>query len=256
MSFNFEIENKLIIQKKSLNKEDLFCSFVFHTPEWKHLDKYAIFWNKEGKSSISYIGPKQKGQCPIPQMVLDDLFFYIQVYANDNILTNKLKIFTVDQKRPKHHCKEKREFDVKQEDKIDNVVYEDNKLLFYANNKLVQTIDIIDEQLLQKVLANTAPEYIVDTVLSSTSNHPLANKTIYRLLQKKMDLNSLSSIAYTGSYNDLKDVPEEFPPMSHNHTTNDITDFDEAIDGNINLKVDVNMDDLIEAMIEELEKEN
>ena len=251
MSFNFEIENKLIIQKKSLNKEDLFCSFIFQTPEWKHLDKYVIFWNKEGKSSISYLGHKTKGQCPIPQMVLDDLFFYIQVYANDNIVTNKLKIFSVNQKRPKHHCEKENDIDV-EESKIDNVVYEDNKLLFYSNNKLVQTIDIIDEQLLQKILENSAPEYIVDTTLSSTSSHPLANKTIYKLLQNKLDLKSLSSVAYSGSYNDLEDIPSEFPPEPHNHITNHITDFNEAVNENI----DINMDDLIEAMIEELEKEN
>lgn len=251
MSFNFEIENKLIIQKKSLNKEDLFCSFIFQTPEWKHLDKYVIFWNKEGKSSISYLGHKTKGQCPIPQMVLDDLFFYIQVYANDDIVTNKLKIFSVNQKRPKHHCGRENNIDA-EESKIDNVVYEDNKLLFYSNNKLIQTIDIIDEQLLQKILENSAPEYIVDTTLSSTSSHPLANKTIYRLLQNKLDLKSLSSVAYSGSYNDLEDVPSEFPPEPHNHITNHITDFNEAVNENI----DINMDDLIEAMIEELEKEN
>lgn len=236
MSFKFEIENKTIRQKKTKDQEDLFCSFIFCTPEWKHLEKYVIFWNKQGKSSIRYIGDGIKGQCPIPKSVLDDLYFHIQVYANDELFTHKIKIFSYEQKRPEHfykHNNKKRmlnKFFESMENKIDNIVYEDNKLLIYSNNKLSKTIDIVDEQLLEKVLTNTAPDYIVDTALSPESNHPLANKVIYELLQTKMDLTSLSNVAFTGSYNDLVDVPEEFTPAQHNHNVEDINDFDDNVE--------------------------
>ena len=224
-------------QKKPQNKDDFFCSFTFETKEWRHLDKYAIFWSKDGKSTIRYLGDRQKCQCPIPKTLLNDLYFLIQIYANDNVSTHKLKVFTY--KKP--ICKKNNNHDHLDDIKhsqIDNVVYEDNKLLFYSNNKLIKSIDIVDEGLLKKVLTNSAPEFIVDTILSPTSDNPLANKIIYKLLQNKVNKSDLSTVAKTGSYQDLKDIPVEFPPEFHTHPSNDIIDFDESVDRDLDILLD------------------
>ena len=198
MNFEFEIQNKTLKQKESYHHHnedfnDLFCSFTFITKEWKHLEKYVIFWNKENKSTIYSLGTGQKGQCPIPKMILNDSFFYIQIYANDNIVTQKLKIYH-SKKKSKHSFKDT-------ENKIDNIVYYDNKLLFYANNKLKKTIDIVDNSLIDKIIGDKIPV--------------------------------VSEVATTGSYNDLIDIPSEYPPIEHTHYTSDIIDFEEAIEDNI-----------------------
>lgn len=242
MNLQFRIRNKIIRRKKSSSQDDstdyLFCSFIFETKEWKHIDKYAIFWNKKGKNVIQYITDKKQGQCPIPKMCLDDLYFYVQVYANDNICTQKLKVFTQNicsckKKLPNHKCKEDID-EVLSSDPIDKIVYDDNRLLIYSDNRLVNTIELVDEALIQKVITGQAPEYIVDTVLSKDSENPLANKTLYNLLSQKVERDQLSRVAFTGKYSDLKDIPVEFPPSSHTHNTLEIIDLEEDMDEVLN----------------------
>ena len=253
MNLKFEIDGRLLKQKKAhhhQNKDldNLFCSFVFTTPEWKHIEKYAIFWNRKGKSMIHSLGRGIKTQCPVPQMVLNDLYFYVQVYANDKVFTRKEKIFThgdvqisKDEEKSKKDIKD---FFKQMGDKIDNIIYDDNKLLIYKNNKLVKTIDIIDEGLLVKIFNEEVPKYIVDTALSADSELPIANKAVYEALNKKLDKSSLATVAITGDYNDLQNLPTEFPPEEHTHQVKDITDFNEPIDEDLN--------DFLDKLIEEL----
>lgn len=101
MTLKFEINNNIIRKGHSDyipndDSGDLFASFVFNTKDWKHLEKYAIFWNRKGKSTIRYITDKSHGSCPVPHMALDDLYFYVQVYANDDMFTQKLKVYNYD----------------------------------------------------------------------------------------------------------------------------------------------------------------
>lgn len=251
MSFHFEVEDKILRQKKShTHKKDLdnlFASFVFTTSEWKHLDKYVIFWNRKGKSTIRFLGKGTKTQCPIPKSVLNDLYFTIQIYANDNVFTQRLKVY-LKEDIPEDGCcpsyQHLNKYFEEMEKKIDNIVYEDNKLLIYINNELVKSIDLVDGGLLQKIFAGGAPEYIVDMALSDNSDLPVANRVIYEALENKLDKTSLSAVAVTGSYNDLTDIPEEFTPAQHQHNINDIVDLDASLDDEV--------DDFIDKLIENL----
>jgi len=254
LNLKFEVENGILRYKKPRNNihtdsDGLFTSFVFTTPDWKHIDKYAIFWNKQGKSIIRYLGKGMKEQCPTPQEVLNELYFYVQVYANDNIKTQKEKVFIYDEV-PIHHKKEKCNkkdlniFFKKMENKIDNIIYDDNKLLIYANNTLVKTIDIVDEGLLAKVVTGDAPQYIIDNALSNESEHPVANKTIYEALQKKANVNCLARVAFTGDYEDLINKPTELPVVEHTHESSDIRNWEDTIEEDF--------DDFIDDLIENL----
>ena len=40
----------------------------------------------------------------------------------------------------------------------------------------------------------------------------------------KANINDLSDVAFSGSYEDLEDVPQSFPPSTHTHNATDITD--------------------------------
>ncbi len=51
-----------------------------------------------------------------------------------------------------------------------------------------------------------------------------------RNCDNNQDNSDLSTVARTGSFNDLKDIPTEFTPSKHEHTTHDITDLDDDID--------------------------
>lgn len=250
MNFKFQIQDKTLTYKKSYKHEELFCTFKFLTPEWKHLEKYAIFWNKKGKSFIRYLGKGMVGRCPIPKEVFNELYFYAQVYANDDIKTQKKKVFLQENIPFDNTCGKKeldKFFNTIEEDSIDDIFYDDNKLLIYSNNKLIKTIDIVDEQLLVKVIEGTAPNFIVDTIFSEESEHPVANKTLYRALKQKVNKESLAKVSFTGSYNDLKDIPIEFPSEAHTHESEDITNWEDAIGEDL--------DDFVNNLIENLEGE-
>ena len=254
MNLKFEVENMIIRQKKSSNHQqnnldNLFCSFVFTSPEWKFIEKYAIFWSRKGKSTIRYIGKGTKGQCEIPQMILNDLHFYIQVYANDDVKTQKLKVFTLQdiptQKKHGYHEKNNlNDFFLQMEKKIDNIIYDDGKLLVYSNNRLIRSIDIVDDKLMARIISNIAPQLIVNIAISPDSDLPVSSKLVYHALQDKVDIASLSDIAFTGSYNDLIDVPNEFQPLPHTHISEDIENWDETIEEDL--------DDFIDSLIEKL----
>lgn len=252
MNFNFEVEEKILRQKKSHKKcgketDSIFCSFTFTTSEWKYLEKYVVFWDRDGTSYVRYLGKGKKVRCPIPKEILQDLYFTVQVYANDEVFTTKLKVFVKEDIPIKDDSYSKKMINMffeKMEHKIDNIVYDDNKLLIYANNKLIKTINIADEALFRKIFSEGAPEYIVDTLLSETSSSPVANKTIYRALEEKLDKTSVAPVAYTGSYNDLTDIPEEFPPAAHQHMSDDIVN----LDSSLNEEVDDFIDELIEQL--------
>ena len=63
----------------------------------------------------------------------------------------------------------------------------------------------------------------VDSSLSSSSTNPVQNKVIKSALDAKADSSSLKTVATTGKYTDLTDIPSTFTPASHTHgnVTND-----------------------------------
>lgn len=239
MTLKFEINNNIISKGHSDyipndDSGDLFASFTFNTKDWRHLEKYAIFWNRKGKSTIRYITDKSHGSCPVPHMALNDLYFYVQVYANDDMFTQKLKVYNYDcpsdiNKGCPQDTHFLRKFIDTMDTKIDNIVYQNNKLLIYSNNKLLKEIDVIDEMLVEKVLTGRAPQAIVDMVLSNESENPVANKVIFDAMKTKVEREELSPVAFSGSFRDLKNIPLEFKPKEHTHYVEDVVDFDDEI---------------------------
>lgn len=235
MNLKFEIENNLLIYKKPKNNlhtdsDGLLSTFMFTTPEWKHIDKYVIFWNKKGKSFIRYLGKGIKEQCPTPKEILNDLYFHVQIYANDDLKTQKLKVFVYDKTpvyRPEDDKNTLCDYIEKVNNKIDNIYYKDGKILIYVEKKLMKCIDLVDEVLVAKIMTQIAPNYIIDKVLSPDSEHPLSNKVIYNALLEKVNMDALAPIAFSGDYNDLINIPESFPPQSHTHESSDITNLDD-----------------------------
>lgn len=243
MNLKFEVEDMILRQKKTSSNhnsdlDNLFCSFVFTTPNWKHIEKYAIFWNRKGKSTIRYIGKGMKETCELPETVLNDLYFYVQVYANEDIFTQKQKVFLLKdiekEKKPQYRCyteKEKiKDFFKENGKNIDNIIYDNGNFLIYSNNKLIKTIDVVDEKLIARLLHGLTPKLIFDTALNENSDLPISCKLVYQALKNKVDLTDLPLVAVTGKYEDLEDIPSEFPPSEHTHQSNDIEDWTDSIE--------------------------
>ena len=254
MDLKFEIINNIIKQKTNFQQSDnITCLFKFITSDWKSLEKYVIFWDEQEKSFIQSIGKKEKSSCKIPKEILNKDYFYIQIYANDNFYTNKIKI---DSFIEPEHCPHQIEKKEKQKNKnkchegidtsliIDDIDYLDNKIIFYSDKKIVRTIDIVDSNLLNKIKKGTSIEYIVDTILSEDSLKPIANKAVYDALLDCLKESDLSTIAFTGNYNDLKNIPKEFKPKEHNHVVVDVVDYEENINIDLNSLLDLLGDEI------------
>lgn len=254
MDLKFEIINNIIKQKTNFQQSDnITCLFKFITSDWKSLEKYVIFWDEQEKSFIQSIGKKEKSSCKIPKEILNKDYFYIQIYANDNFYTNKIKI---DSFIEPEHCPHQIKKKEKQKKKnkchegidtsliIDDIDYLDNKIIFYSDKKIVRTIDIVDSNLLNKIKKGTSIEYIVDTILSEDSLKPIANKAVYDALLDCLKESDLSTIAFTGNYNDLKNIPKEFKPKKHNHVVVDVVDYEENINIDLNSLLDLLGDEI------------
>ena len=260
MNIEFEIINKKIRQKTNFKqKNDINCLFKFITSDWDSLEKYVIFWNNKGKSIIQSIGKNNESLCKVPDLILNEEYFSIQIYSDDNISTNKIKVDSfieaedcfhkidiIEEQSKEKNCNKCHE-GIDENYIIDNVKYKHNKIFFYSDNKLIETIDIFDSELLNKIKSNLSLEVVVDDVLSENSNNPIANKAVYNALLEFLKISDLSTIALTGDYNDLKNIPTEFNPTHHNHVVVDVVDYEE------NINIDLNA--LLDALGDEIAKE-
>ena len=65
---------------------------------------------------------------------------------------------------------------------------------------------------------------IVDSTLSGSSTHAIQNKAVHAALASKANTADLATVATSGSYNDLDNVPTQFTPAAHNQASSTITD--------------------------------
>lgn len=250
MYLNFEITNDKITRKniEENYEEKNKCFFVFNTKEWNHLEKYAIFWTDKNKSIIRYLGEGRRLKCKIPEEMTD--VFSIQVYANDNVKTNKIQIGTTITK-PNKECPKPIKRDEKKcdttsifydiykqlEQKIDRIKYVNNTFYIYSSNKLIKAVDLYDKSLIKKLIEDELISLNIDSEMSDTSVNALQNKVITQELNKKEDSSNLHTISRTGDYSDLENKPNEFNPSQHTHRTTEIIDFDHDVDGDIEIMI-------------------
>lgn len=254
MYLNFEITNDKIKRK---NTEDDYqeknqCNFFFESEEWRYIEKYVIFWTEKNKSIIRYLGEGCNLACSIPEEI-DDIFS-IQVYATDDIKTNKIQVGTT-RKEPQGKCKKPIKkcdttsifYDIYQqlEQKIDSIKYVDNTFYIYSSNKLIKSVELYDKNLIKKLIEDQLIKLNVDSELSKDSENALQNKVIYEELNKKENSNNLSRVSRTGNYNDLNNKPKEFPPSKHTHSKEDLDDFDINVDTDIELMLMKVTDDIL-----------
>lgn len=237
----FEVKNNRI-ERKNINENQLeyvdpkICYFKFTTEEWGRKEKYVIFWTEKNKSIIKSIGKKCWTKIEIPKEI-NKKNFIIQIYVDDNLKTERYTIGKpiLIEKEDFEKCSKTKSIDLikiiydKLDKKIDNVVYKNNILYFYSDDEIIKVIDLVNEELVKKILTGSI-EIKVDRNLSETSRNPVMNKTITAELNKKQDISKLPKVAQTGDYNDLENIPKEFNPKHHNHVVVDVVDYEENIE--------------------------
>lgn len=235
----FEVKNnsieRKIIQGNQLECADpKICYFKFTTKEWGRKEKYVIFWTEKNKSIIKSLGSKCKAKINTPKDINSEKFT-IQVYINEDIKTNKYSIGIPfkDEKQEKQCIKPKTmgliyEVYKQLDKKIDNILYIDNVLHIYSEDKLIKSIDLVNNELIEKILKGKI-DLSIDDELSLESKNAVENKVITEELNKKQNISELANVAQTGDYNDLKNIPSEFNPTHHNHIVVDVVDYEENI---------------------------
>lgn len=156
MNLKFEVKDKTIQRKniQVLASKKSKCFFTFVTKDWWNLEKYVIFWTKDNKSTILYLGKGKECFCKVPKKFVEENLFSIQVYANDEYVTDKLNVGGIPEgytiKKPEKKCTKNKKthknddpeillYSVfsKLETKIDNILYKDGYLICYSNEKIV-----------------------------------------------------------------------------------------------------------------------
>ena len=227
MKLEFNINNKIIerIDTNILTNNDIIiCNFSF-SEEWKHKEKYVIFWSSKNKSKIMSLGKGQKSECSIPENISKESLLAIQIYVDDNLKTQKLNIaltptnYTIQEEINKCNKKDKirddyntkKIFDeilTKLDSKVSSIQYDNGYLKCYAGEELIYS------------------EPIFSDIYNDIEN-----------IVKEIN----SNIEWSGDYNDLKNIPNEFNPSPHTHHIIDVIDYEET---DLNILLDVLGDEI------------
>lgn len=193
------------------------CKFFMDRHVWKNTILSAVFMNDTG-----YIETVPLGECDelltciVPAHIASGEYF--SLYITDNVIkTNTISITLKNyhyRTRPK--CNVIADIYDHINTKIDSIIFENYQLKCYSNGVLTDVI----------YLGNVDENEVRDWVNEELSTFK----------------GTISSVALTGSYNDLIDVPTEFIPAAHTHQSEDIENWADTVDEDISNFID----DLIE----------
>lgn len=250
MILNFEVNNQ--IMKKCDTNEDIdllnynynqyCCNFSFNTDEnslWNEIDKFAIFTDGWNNTSIVHLGTENSVNCFVPKDVLRGTFFKVSVYGGDLISTNNVFIplqmsgyvdyNPFNQNGSNINLNNKKDIFVEiftnLDTKVDNIIYDEHSLHLFNGEKLIESVFlpfIVEEDIIE-----LTEEFVKSYI--ENGEIPIVTSDMDGLMSvsDKIKLDNLSNVASTGDYNDLSNIPNEFEPSPHTHTSEDIEDLEE-----------------------------
>lgn len=261
------------------DKEHYKCVFHFAKEIWENKNIFVYFSDDNEHSENIFLGSyKDMLSCIVPPIFLNNGYFYLYIISEDDIKTNTIIITLQNKfKLPKKQCltppteqyltqndflkeienigcvDEQQKCNIintifKEIDKkVDNIVYEDNQIKIYSNDILINTINIdnLDNDIIEtevQSFLNNLPTKIDNVVLSDDTIIYYGDNQI--ISQIPLKSTSLSEVAWSGKYNDLKNIPSKFPPTVHTHNTADINDYEENVDMDLNALLDFLSDEI------------
>ena len=216
MRLKFSIENQIIkriddeiLVNKTRNAVD--ATFTFNEL-WNDSEKIVIFSDDQGRSIREYLGKLGASYTiPVPGRVLSGRYFSVTVYAGDLLTTNTLIVYLKDsgysKYHPHHHhkhhkqdcdCDDDKDIFVDIYEKLhscfDSLDFRDNNLSFYSDGELLCVVNL-----------------------------PFADETTVRAWMAEVDIKFAS----------IETTLEGKADKIHTHLSDDILDFNDNVDGNL-----------------------
>ena len=197
------------------------CKFYPKREIWQGENMSATFMN-----DLGYIETVGLGECTdllaclIPERIASGGYFNFYISSDEHKKTNTVSVaLTNHYTKAEEKCNVVSEIFAHIDEKIDDLVYENYQIKCYSNGILKDVIYLgnIDEDIIHD-LVHTEIEAFKST---------------------------LADVAFSGSYDDLVDVPESFIPSPHTHQSTDLTDFED-------MSEDI-ADDILSALKNEIE---
>lgn len=142
------------------------CKFIFQRSTWGDEDIYVTFVNSFNYSTTQHLGKWSDVLfCTVPSRILKGSYFKLFVHSKSSLRTNKVSIDITN-----HSSSIKVSNDVlndllkKLDKKIDTIVFEDQQLKCYSNEKLIDVlvIDNVDDEYLETQIQKYFNEIKVD----------------------------------------------------------------------------------------------
>ena len=226
MILEFKVSNEILKKTETpavvdQNTNYYKCKLFMDKNVWQESLISATFMN-----DLGYIETVQLGEynellsCLIPSRIVQGGYFSLYISNDNNYKTNTISVaLTNHYKKAEPKCNVISEIFEQINTKIDDLVYDNYQIKCYSNGELIDVIYLgnVDE--------NMVKDWIYEEMNTLRA--------------------TLADVAFSGSYNDLVDVPETFTPSQHGHLSEDIID-PENLDG-------MNTDDLLSALINEID---
>lgn len=211
MILEFKVSKDILKKKDSpmvVNQSTDYYKLKFYPDKkiWQGSLLFATFTNNLGSIETIPLGEYNEIlSCIVPPRIINGDFFSLYICSDDNRKTNTISItLTNNYRKAEKKCNIISEVFAHIDTKIDDIIYDNYQIKCYSNGELIDAIYIgnVDEDLVK--------DWIHEQMVSFKD--------------------TLADVAFTGSYNDLKDVPEAFTPSPHNHNSEDVVDLDESND--------------------------
>ena len=212
---------------------------------WNGVDKFVIFSDNWDNVCRVHLGEEDVCECLVPSSMLNSSYFRVAVYGGDLVSTNNVAIPLlmsgyIDPSNPDylHNWVYGVQNDIfveifnKINARVHHIIYADKSLYLYTERELLESVYLpfvtTDESI--SIVRSLVEEYFGTIPFDIIEN-----------------LNNLSSVAWSGDYEDLENIPSEFTPKHHEHLVSEVTDYED--------KVNLDFNNLLDLLVDEIAKE-
>lgn len=252
MILKFKIKREELSRINDVQKDNTKyykCKFYLDEKTWGNSEIFAAFKNNDGHLKIIPLGKYATVlSCTLPKNMIYSQYFKLYIYSKNYLKTNTISVFLsqkCDTNVNRTAAIDKILSEIKT--KIDNIDFIDNQLKCYSGDTLIDTIyiDNVDEAIVNNQIQlhfDKLPTKVDDIVLSDDNIIFYGDSKIINTIS--LHDTSLSEVAWSGQYNDLKNIPNDFNPSQHTHETADITDYEHNVDMDLNTLLDFLSDEI------------
>lgn len=264
MNLKFTVNNQILkieteeeLELYNYNYNQYNCIFSFNTDEeslWKDVDKFVIFRDSWDNACTVHLGEGDVCECLIPSVVLNGTFFRVALYGGDLVSTNNVSLPLlmsgyIDPNNPDYI--QSWVYGIQKDIFVEifkhlnititNISYDNKCLNLYTEKGLADSIylPLVTEDESRTIARDIVEEFFHEIPIATTENDGLLSHNDKQKLDNVDErLSNISTVGYTGEYNDLLNIPSDFNPKQHEHYVVDVVDYDDNIDLDLNTLLD------------------